>query len=186
MAAGYTSGTQQALYLKLEMISDTLLAATADFDDFAGAGKLIDGTSATTWAANRVGVVGDVIIGGDAVIDTWREWPLGRAKSHIIGEEISPVEFTLKANRRLTLAKALENAATSSPVWGAVLRTTTPAETVQSTLSGATIDAFYGTISTKLDLKGDSTSRGHGDHSHRRSARPIRQGLERLTDGIRS
>lgn len=172
MPAGYTSGVTQSLYIKFEAATPALVASSTA-TDFVGAGKIIDPTSDATWVANRLGIVNDIVLGGDAVIESWREWASGTAKSLVVGEELENFDLTVKANRQLTVAKALEDALTGSPVWGVILRSVTPTESVQAVKGvGAkyTLNPFFGTIASRLSLQTSSASEVMGtlalsDHS---------------------
>lgn len=149
-----TTGTLQGFYVKLENIPADELASTT-FGDFVGAGKIIDPTSDTTYLANAVAVIGDVTAGGSAKTVPIHEWQKGDSL-FVVGQNTDPIEFEVLRDRKNTMAKTLENVGTSTACWLAVL--TQDVSGRGGAASDATVHVTHGTISSRVDYKGENPS----------------------------
>ena len=151
---GPTSGALQGFYLKLESITDSLIASTT-YGDFVGAGKIVDPTDATTFEANVVAVIGDTSVGGSAKTVDISEWRKGNSQ-YVVGQNMDSVEFEVIRNRKDTTSRALEAAGTSVACWFAIFSQDVPGH--GGAAADASVHVGYGTISVKADYKDESPS----------------------------
>ena len=149
--SGPSSGSNQLMFIKLELIPSTL-AASVLWADWVGAGKIIDPTSDATLKANCVPVNGDLAWGGDPQTWDYSEWECGGEridKQMQVGQGVVSTNFDVVMDRSNTLKRNLEDVVAGTNCYFAVLRQTTIGRATISSGTNASIDVGHGQIGKK-------------------------------------